>query len=322
MLAVPLVQEIKRAFPHAPIDVIAERRNREVFLALQGTIDQCYCYDQQPFRIWRLLRQHPYDLVFDTEQWHHLNALLARTSAAPIRVGFSTTLLRNRSYTVLVPYSHEEFEGVSFLSMLSAILGREVTVDWTRAFLHPPQRDLRWAEAILSNRRIVALAVRGGIEERCWEPEKFQRLLRRLLDDGWDACVLGGGADAVMARQICHALPKERIIDLIGTASLWQSAAILSRSRLFIGTDSGLLHLASAVGTPVVALFGAGIEAKWAPRGSRSRILNHHLSCSPCTRFGYTPRCPIHVQCLREISVDEVARAAQELLRSGGGSPP
>ena len=89
---------------------------------------------------------------------------------------------------------------------------------------------------------------------------------------------------------------------------------MLSRCQLLIGTDAGLMHLAYGVGTPVVALFGAGIEAKWAPRGQRARIINRRVPCSPCTRFGYTPRCPYQVRCLTEISAEEVRQAAQSIL--------
>ena len=114
-------------------------------------------------------------------------------------------------------------------------------------------------------------------------------------------------------------IPTEQIVCVmgrngVGKTTLMQSAALIQRSRLFVGTDSGLMHLAFGVGTPVVALFGSGVEPKWGLRTSSTRILNRHLPCSPCTRFGLTPPCPIQVQCLREISAEDVFQEAEELL--------
>jgi len=96
--------------------------------------------------------------------------------------------------------------------------------------------------------------------------------------------------------------------------SILETAQILSQTKLLLTTDSGIMHLSIAVGTPVVALFGPGIEEKWAPRDGKSIIINKHLPCSPCTRFGYTPPCPYDARCMQEISVNEVKEAINALL--------
>lgn len=313
VLALPLLREVARAFPQVAIDVVAERRNHAIFTTLGGILRRCDSADDDPWGVWARVRRTRYDLVFDLEQWHHLSALLAHASQAPVRVGFDTNARRNRCYTILVPYRHEDFEGESFLRMLAVTTGQEIAADWDRPFLTPPAAEAAWARQTLGGRPAIALALQGGIRERTWEPEKFLDVARRAAARGLAVYCLGGRRDASAAR-IREACPAGTMFDLSGRTTLLQSTALLSGCRLFIGTDSGLMHLAYAVGTPVVALFGAGIESKWAPRGSRARVLNRHLPCSPCTRFGYTPRCPIHVQCLRDITVDEVVRAAAELL--------
>jgi len=85
---------------------------------------------------------------------------------------------------------------------------------------------------------------------------------------------------------------------------------------LLITGDSGVLHIAVGVGTRTVSLFGPGIEKKWAPSGDCHMVLNKGLSCSPCTRFGYTPTCRIGARCLAEITVGEVEDAVIRLLTS------
>lgn len=317
VLLVPFLRQVRETFPQATVDLVAERRNAEVFEMLDGTIDHLYCYDRHPWSMWRELAQRSYDIVYDTEQWHHASALLARATGAPIRIGFDTNPARNRCYTTLVPYRQDDFEGESFLRLLSTVIARSVRVDWHQPFLQPRPADRRWADERLAGRAVVAIALRGGVRERCWDLEKFSALVPRLQEIGFDACLLlGSRSDRPWARRLARRCPagRDRLIDLTGAIPLARSVAIVSRCRLFIGTDSGLMHLAAAVGTPVVALFGAGIAAKWAPRGPRHRVVNHHLACSPCTRFGLTPVCPIRVRCLREISVEEVFRAAREGL--------
>jgi ADP-heptose:LPS heptosyltransferase len=88
----------------------------------------------------------------------------------------------------------------------------------------------------------------------------------------------------------------------------------LNRSQLLISGDSGVLHLGVGLGTPTVSLFGPGIADKWAPRGEQHIVINHKLPCSPGTRFGTTPPCPIGAKCIQDITVDEVFAASMKLV--------
>ncbi len=85
---------------------------------------------------------------------------------------------------------------------------------------------------------------------------------------------------------------------------------------MLVSGDSGVLHIAVGLNKPTVSLFGPGIAAKWAPRGEKHIVLNHHLDCSPCTRFGYTPSCSHGARCIQDITVEEVFTAVMTLLES------
>lgn len=313
VLLVPALRALKAAVPEARITVAAERRNAAVFDLAPGLLDSRLVLDASLLSSWRAIRRGGFDTVMDTEQYHHLSAWLAHASGAPRRIGFAANPARHRCYTMNVPYHHEDFEGDSFTRLVSAAAGRELAVDWLRPWLTPPAASALVADAV-GGRQPVALAVQGGIRERCWAVDNLQALAKRLIEQGHDVCLLGGDSDVGIAACVQRGLPPAKIVNLIGHASLADSTAILARCRLWIGPDSGPMHLAAGLGVPVVALFGAGIEAKWAPRGPRHRALNRRLPCSPCTRFGYTPRCPINVQCLRDLTVDDVWRAAQDAL--------
>ena len=124
--------------------------------------------------------------------------------------------------------------------------------------------------------------------------------------------ILGSRADRTEAEEIKKYAGDS--IDLTGKTSLIDVASLLKQCRLLITADSGMMHIAVAVGTPTVSLFGSGIRKKWAPRGNKHIVLDQRLACSPCTKFGYTPRCRNNVECLSSITTDEVIEAADTLL--------
>ncbi len=105
----------------------------------------------------------------------------------------------------------------------------------------------------------------------------------------------------------------------VGKLNLVQSAAVIKQCRLFVGTDSGLMHLACAVGIPVIALFGPSNTQKWGPKGIIDRIISEYVACLPCTKFGYTvPTCRGSYHCMRDIQVPLLCSAVErQLLRKG-----
>ena len=160
----------------------------------------------------------------------------------------------------------------------------------------------------------MALFPGASIPERRWGAGRFAELARRLEAEGLSVVVVGGGADRAAGDEIVGG---GRGLNLAGTTSLTETAAVLEKTRLLVTGDSGILHIAVGLGVPTVSLFGPGRAKKWAPRGEGHIVLNKELPCSPCTTFGYTPRCAIGAKCLGLISVGEVAEAVTTLLVRG-----
>lgn len=148
--------------------------------------------------------------------------------------------------------------------------------------------------------------------ERRWGGERYGEVARRFIKKGYRVIIVGSNTDKDDAQIIRNIAPEAK--DLTGKTTLKDIAFLLKKCRLLITADSGLLHLAVGVGTPTVSLFGSGIENKWSPRGKRHRVINKHLPCSPCTRFGYTPGCKLSVRCMSYITVEEVYEMAVKLL--------
>jgi lipopolysaccharide heptosyltransferase II len=308
VLLIPAIEAVRMKFPDARIDILCEKRNADIFI-LTKMVNKVYLYDRG-LELFKCLRNN-YDVVIDTEQWHRLSAIVARMTGTPIRIGFDTNE-RQKLFTHRVFYSQDDYEVVSFFRLLEPL-----GVNPDRGCGNPPFIDIRGEgfsppSALSREDRVVVVFPGASVIERRWGGDRFGVVAKALSDMEYRILLLGSSADKADADLIKKKAPDA--IDLTGKTDLKQVTAVLGISNLLISADSGLLHIAYAVGTPTVSLFGSGIEKKWAPQGDRHIVLNKHLDCSPCTRFGYTPKCKRNVECLASIRVDEVIEAARRIL--------
>ena len=154
---------------------------------------------------------------------------------------------------------------------------------------------------------------------RRWYPERFSTVGAALLQDRLVPLVVAGPGEETLARQVADGISPGTML-LSGTPTPRHLAAVLARCQLFVGNDSGVMHVASAVGLPVVAVFGPSNHRAWGPYdpdGSRTRIVRLDLPCSPCLYRGHSlglrNGCG-DLQCLRQVSSEAVLTAARELL--------
>lgn len=309
VLLLPAIDALKSRFPDSDIDVLCEKRNAEIFM-LSNIIGRIFLYDRG-LDLFRSLR-NKYDVVIDTEQWHRLSAVAAYLSGAPIRIGFGTNE-REKLFTHRISYSHEDYEVYSFLQLIEPLIDRNYDFKGGEPFIRIKNDVASHFQDELKNKgKVIAIFSGASVTERRWGGDKFGAVAKILSDKGYDIIILGSDADRADAERIKkHA---GSCVDLTGRTNLRDIAAVLKESRLLITADSGLMHIAYAVGTPTVSLFGSGIEKKWAPRGENHIVLNKHLDCSPCTKFGYTPCCKRNVECLSLISVEDVVAAVKTIL--------
>lgn len=309
---IPMVRALLERYPDAHLTVLAERRNAGAF-ALCPVPIEVLRYDV-PGEFLRALRRR-FDVVIDTEQWHRLSSVVARLIRAPVKIGFATNE-RQRLFTEPIPYAQEDYEAEAFCRLLVP-LGIEAHFSGTTPWLTVPQ-DARERIAALTLPRsgnYVVLFPGASIAARRWGTERFRALAVEIHKLGWQVLVIGGGEDRAAAQAIC----REGVgFDFSGMTSLAESAAILAGAALLVSGDSGVLHLGVGLGIPTVSLFGPGIARKWAPRGARHTVLNLHLPCSPCTRFGTTPPCPKQVACLDGIGINAVVSAVKKQLQMNG----
>jgi len=311
VLLVPLLQRINTAYPEASIEILAEKRNADIF-RLCPVVGEVFRYDILP-EFLRVLRRR-YDVVIDSEQWHRLSALTVRFVRSEMKIGFATNS-RKRCFTHPIAYRHDEYELQSFSNLLRP-LGLNVAQD-KGPFLKIPEgvfRELTEKRSLAEEGGWVVIFPGASIPERRWGGQKFHEVARGVLEQGLRVVIVGGLQDVSEAEDIASGLD---VVNLAGRTDLVQTAAILGRSVLLVSGDSGLLHVAVGLGVPTVSIFGPGIEKKWAPKGRGHRVINWRLPCSPCTRFGYTPKCERHVECMNGVDAQTVLVEALELLLQG-----
>lgn len=312
VLLAPTIRALRRAYPEATIDLLAERRNAAIF-SLVPEVNKVFHYDA-PRELMAALRRR-YDVVIDTEQWHRLSAVVARLTRSPLSIGFATNE-RSRLFAHHIPYSHDEYEAISFLNLLKP-LGIDKPAALPASFLSVPETAQQRAEGLLgdlSGKSFIAIFPGGSIPDRRWGAERFKGLTGILNAEGIPVVVVGGKMDAAAGEII---IAGNYGINLAGKTSLVETAAVIEKSAVLVSGDSGILHVGVGLGRSTVSLFGPGIAKKWAPRGEKHIVINKNLSCSPCTKFGYTPKCPISARCMGEITIDEVVAAVKKLISTG-----
>ncbi len=206
------------------------------------------------------------------------------------------------------------------LGTLAPVLGADASAPVDLPTLAPTPEACAWAEAEWARRGlegapVLAVHPGSGGRAKCWPPERFAALAGRFIAAGRQALVIEGPADEAAAAALLAALPAGSAQRVSGLA-LPQLAALLAcacgggQSALYVGNDSGVSHLSALLGLPTLALFGPTDPAIWGPRGPRVRVVRARAHAGALA--GEV------LPSMTALSVDVVAAAARDLLRSDG----
>lgn len=197
----------------------------------------------------------------------------------------------------------------------AAASGLDVTPDGKPPEFYFPVDAQREADQFLDrhgvgrDRTLIAMAPGAAHFTKRWPVEHWQALVRRIRGTA-DVVVLGGASERDLGDALVEA-GGGSVVNAAGQFSLLGTGALLKRARVMAGGDTGVTHLATAVGTPVIAMYGPGVEEfGFFPYRGRAQVLQRaDLTCRPCSTHG-GPRCPLgHHRCMVEISPEDVARA-------------
>jgi ADP-heptose:LPS heptosyltransferase len=310
----PLLRSLREKYPNLKVDILCEMRNRQIFLSQKELCDEIFCYDRIGEFISVFKRR--YDIVIDTEQWHYLSAIAAYFCPGSISIGFATRPLRAKLFNKPCPYEIDRYELINFRNLFRFLMdGLDQIHNIDKSF-HLSDQLTSWASREIPEQSIT-LFLGGSIALRRLTGEQSAAVIADLLKRHFDVVLLGGNDILDDVKMLTKEINDPRVRNYVGKVSLEESAALIHRSRLFIGTDSGLMHLACAVDTPVVAIFGPGNLKKWGPQGPRHAVISEYVSCSPCTHFGYTiPTCRGTFHCMRGLNAGKMMNQINQSLKA------
>ena len=318
LLATPTARAIKVARPDVRVTMLVNRGTEEV-LHGNPNIDEIMTIDNRSLaaqiRFVGELRRRRFDTVIDLTDGDR-PAFLSWFSGARVRIGFNDwDCPRGRLYTHIVPFGtvtrHRIDRGLEALKPVNIHAGSKDLQLWLTKEEEDSADQLLDQLDVQQSHPIVILQPGARHWFKAWPPERFAELADCLTSQYGCQILIGGSSqEGDLAKQV-RQMAKSRPIIIAGRTTVRQFAAIAKRAALFIGNDSGAMHIASAVGTPVVALFGPTSPREWGPCGGPAEILYKEVDCRRSCR----PTCTKGEEnCMKLITVHEVYAAAQRLL--------
>lgn len=331
--ALPAVRSLRAAFPQARLGWVVEQSSADLVRG-QPWIDATIEWDRRRWggfrRLFGQLRREHWDVAADF-QGTLTSGLIARLSRAPRRVGFLPSLeAAHWFYNEYAPLESLDLHAVERnLALATKVGGVAPAAPIDRPYLlhlppaggastpalQPSDDDLAAVEAWRQSRRfdphreqLVVLNPHGSRPAHRWPIHHYLRLVQRLLQRPQVRVALAGG---VRSREICDEIAApfgEAVWRADGRFSPLGMAALFSLASAVVSGDTGPLHLAAAIGAPVVALFGASSSLRTGPYASDALVLEADLACSPCL----AKTCPLKYDpplCMEQIHVDRVLAA-------------
>jgi heptosyltransferase II len=313
IMALPALRDVRAKFPAAQISVVARPYVAAIYRD-QGIFDELLDYDPKAeHRGWRgrerlaaELRAKKFDVALLLQNAFDA-AWLAWRAGIPERIGYARdgrTMLLTRAIPVPKAGEIPVHEKFYYLELLRRAGWLEKLHDDPLISLHVPESARQHASQTLAEagsgvhaRRIAVGAGASYGSAKCWPPERFAEALNGLLSQAEaDVILFGTAVEAAVSQAIAERL-KKTPINLTGKTAIADLPALLSQCHLFLGNDSGAMHVAAAVGLPVVAVFGPTDPQGTAPVTPRHSIVQVKPYCSPC----FLRRCPTDHRCMTAV---------------------
>lgn len=318
ILITPLIRATKSLYPDALIDtlVIPAAAN---LLQNSPHVNEILSFPkrQSPLKAFLNMRKALKDRQYDMAISPHSSArthLLLYMAGIPIRIGFDRGSLPFL-LTQKTPHPRGIHKINKNLSLLKLLSPQDFEM---QTELFPSPQDSQKAEELLSplqGKEILAFAPGSVWATKCWPQEYYAHLAELLTAEGYAIALIGGKEERDKCQQIALELPADSVVNLAGSCSLLESAAVIRLCRAMICNDSGTLHLANAVQTKVFAFFGPTVQRiGYYPFRAGDIVFEQDLDCRPCSSHG-PQKCPLkHHNCMRHTLPEAVfKRIIQEL---------
>jgi len=324
VLSTPVIKNLRRYFPNSYIAMMVSPHTKEL---IEGNpyLDEVIIYDKEnkhkgwfaSLRFSRYLKKKRFDLAIILHPTNRVH-LVTFFAGIPKRVGYNRKL--GFLLTDRIPHNKQlgqKHESEYNLDLLRYLGLKDLE---NQIFVPIKEEAKKYVDKLLEKQGIreddflIAVHPSATCPSKRWPPERFAELCDKLKEKyNLKILVVAGPKDTDLAQKLINMM-KEKAINLAGKLSLGELAYLLKRCRLFISNDSGPVHICSAVGTPVISIFGrnqAGLSPlRWGPLGKYDRVIHKEVGCQVCLAHN----CQKGFLCLKAISVEDVLKVAEEIL--------
>ncbi|MBI5888717.1 MAG: lipopolysaccharide heptosyltransferase II [Deltaproteobacteria bacterium] len=340
VMCLPAVAALKAAYPDAEITALTRGRAVPVF-ENNPAIAEVMEYDANGrhkgvtgrLRLRKEIKARGFDMAVLFQNAFDA-AFVSFISGIPERIGYVRDLRRRFltrpvAATAEIKKRHQVFYYLNIIKELDAAEASKPPTPVIRL----KDEEIRWADEFLRQNGIKkeaeppegAQPLQGALigaapgasygPAKRWPAAGFAEVLRRLSEEYNGVPVIFGGVDDAGACRDAAELIAGRVINLAGRTTLRQCMALLSRLKVFVTNDSGLMHVAAALGVPTVAVFGSTDAALTGPVGRAARVVEKKIECAPC----FKRECAYgHYRCLKGVDAADVIKAARSLLKEAG----
>lgn len=320
ILIIPFLRTLKKNFPASEITFICSQINLSVIKKIPyvDKIINCdvHSFLKNPllfFRFIKDLRSVKYDVIIDAGQWERINAIFTILARSEYTVGFKTEKQNKHfGYDSVIPHLRNKHELENFLDLLVP-LGINISEEDKKLEYFLNNEDYKfaerfWIEHDFENHTVICLHPGCGENglPREWAVQNYIDLGKRLVnyDDNLRILITGAVHEMERCRMIAEGISKN-VINTAGHFELNNVVALVQKVKLIVCSNTGMLHIASCVGTKTMGLHGPTNPAKWGSYNKNSVLIQSDKFCSPCLYLGHDYGCQMP-QCMAHISVDDV----------------
>jgi heptosyltransferase-2 len=324
VLSTPVIRHMRKLYPSAYIAFMVRPENRDV-VANNPDLNEVVVYDKYGFhksfistlRFALGLRKKRFDTGIALHPTNRVHIIMF-LAGIPTRIGYDGKM----GFLLTKRIFHHKQVGKKHEADYNFDLLREAGFDTSgagrRPYMFTTENEKRLVGCMKRDYgigdNVIAMHAGASCPSKRWPPERFAQAADILAGRyGSDVVLVGGDETSGFSERVASSV-KGKITDLTGMLLLGELAEFLSRCRLFISNDSGPVHVAVAVGTPVIAVFGRkdpGLSPlRWGPLGDKDIALHKDVGCEKCLAHN----CDKDFACLKAISVEEVVEAAGRIL--------
>jgi ADP-heptose:LPS heptosyltransferase len=312
VVASGLFAHVNATFPRAELHLLHGTSNAAALDVLDPWLLGHTLNFTKPLATLQYVRSLGLDVIVDLVPWSTMTAMVCRFSGVPLTIGFGAPgRFRHFLFGCVAQYSGDVHQSENFRA-LASLFGpvKHYAYRLRESF---PKPDMR-----LPYERLIVCHIRpGGSQARAkaWPADRWVQLAGRLCDAGYAVAFSGSRADRAAIEIVVHEVerPGRQCLMLAGKLSLPEFCHVLQRARLAITVDTSPVHLACALGVPVIGLHGPSRSRQWGAISSNSRSIDAAHQAAGYIEFGFESH-PCSREIMRSIPVDEVHEAATSLL--------